>query len=320
VPAAGGSRGRSLTIGEAVARLAAEFPGIRPETLRLLEQQGVVSPERTSSGFRRYSERDLEAVRRALSGPPRPRSAAGPGPSGPGGSVHATLWRSPSAAHPAEPAPEERGSGPAEAAEPAAAAGRAVPGPAGGRTAERVAARPAAAPASPAARTRTVQDAAAAAPVAPAAPTAAVSPEAAAEPEEPLSGPSQGAARRRTARWPEPDFFTPVLGEVSLGREGLARAAGIAPEWVDELREHGLIGVRDPASGSDLLVARAAAELIGHGIEPRHLLPVRIAAGRAAALVEAAAVGSSARSGTAQVAAALVRLEAALLRAALLDD
>jgi hypothetical protein len=140
------------------------------------------------------------------------------------------------------------------------------------------------------------------------------------EPEEPLSGPSQGSARRRTARWPDPDYFTPELGEVALGREALARAAGIAPEWVDELRAHGLIGGQDPATGADLLVARAVAELIGYGIEPRHLLPVRIAAGRAASLVEAAVGGSSSRSGTAQVAAALVRLEAALLRAALLDD
>ena len=106
---------------------------------------------------------------------------------------------------------------------------------------------------------------------------------------------------------------------MAFGREGLARAAGLAEEWVDELAAHGLISGRDPASGGDLLVARAAAELLGHGIEPRHLRPVQAAAGRAAVLISAAGGGSS-RSGTAQAAAALVRLEAALLRAALLDD
>ncbi|MBR7830089.1 MerR family transcriptional regulator, partial [Actinospica sp. MGRD01-02] len=59
-----------MTIGEAAARLSAEFPGIRPETLRALEQHGLVVPERTPSGYRRYTERDLDAVRDALAGPP----------------------------------------------------------------------------------------------------------------------------------------------------------------------------------------------------------------------------------------------------------
>lgn len=299
MPAGGGPRGRSLTIGEAVARLAAEFPGIRPETLRLLEQQGAVSPARTSSGFRRYTERDLDAVRRALSGPPRPRAGVGSGPAGsgePGGSARSTLWRASAAAYPAPAVPDADTAMDAAAEYPAPAAGRPP-------TAAATAAPDAAHPGGPAASR-----------------AAAVPAMAPPEPEEPVSGPAQGTARRRTARWPDPEYFTPELGEVALGREALARAAGIAPEWVDELREHGLIGPRDPASGADLLVTRAAAELIGHGIEPRHLLPVRMAAGRAAALVEAAGGGSSSRFGTAQVAAALVRLEAALLRAALLDD
>ena len=253
MPAADGPRrGRSLTIGEAVARLSAEFPGIRPETLRALEQHGLVVPERTGSGYRRYTERDLEAVRTALSGPP-PRSGA------------------------AEPEPEQ----------PRAAMSPDPPGYAAAPV--RLVAVPAAAPAPP-------------------------------EPAEPASASaSQNAARRRAARWPDPEYFTPELGEVALGREGFARAAGIAESWLDELAAHGLISGRDPASGADLLVARAAAELLGFGMEPRHLGPLAVSAERAAALVRAARGGSS-RSATAQNAAALVRLEAALLRAALLDD
>lgn len=247
-----------MTIGEAVARLSAEFPGIRPETLRALEQHGLVVPERTDSGYRRYSERDLDAVRDALAGPPPPR----------------------------EPEPDEprRMTSP-DTRLPAAAAVRAEPTP---RTAAPAAARPA-------------------------------SPVAQPPDEEPPSAESPNPARRRSARWPEPEYFTPDLGEVALGREGLARAAGIAEEWLDELAAYGLISGRDPASGADLLVARAAAELLGHGIEPRHLRPVAVAAERTAALVKAAKGGSS-RSASAQTAAALVRLEAALLRAALLDD
>lgn len=253
-----------MTIGEAVARLSAEFPGIRPETLRALEQHGLVVPERTDSGYRRYTERDLDAVRDALAGPPPPRE---PEP---------------------EPAPRRMTS--PDTRLPAAAsvaAGRAAePMP---RTAPSVVARSA----SPA--VAQLAD------------------------EEPPSAESPNPARRRSARWPEPEYFTPDLGEVALGREGLARAAGIAEEWLDELAAYGLISGRDPASGADLLVARAAAELLGHGIEPRHLRPVAVAAERTAALVKATKSGNS-RSASAQTAAALVRLEAALLRAALLDD
>lgn len=247
-----------MTIGEAVARLSAEFPGIRPETLRALEQHGLVVPERTDSGYRRYSERDLDAVRDALAGPPPPRAP--------------------------EPEQPRRMTSP-DTRLPAAAAVRAEPTP---RTAAPAAARPA-------------------------------SPVAQPPDEEAPSAESPNPARRRSARWPEPEYFTPDLGEVALGREGLARAVGIAEEWLDELAAYGLISGRDPASGADLLVARAAAELLGHGIEPRHLRPVAVAAERTAALVKAAKGGSS-RSASAQTAAALVRLEAALLRAALLDD
>ena len=247
-----------MTIGEAVARLSAEFPGIRPETLRALEQHGLVVPERTDSGYRRYSERDLDAVRDALAGPPPPRAP--------------------------EPEQPRRMTSP-DTRLPAAAAVRAEPTP---RTAAPAAARPA-------------------------------SPVAQPPDEDAPSAESPNPARRRSARWPEPEYFTPDLGEVALGREGLARAVGIAEEWLDELAAYGLISGRDPASGADLLVARAAAELLGHGIEPRHLRPVAVAAERTAALVKAAKGGSS-RSASAQTAAALVRLEAALLRAALLDD
>jgi hypothetical protein len=268
-PAGGTRRGRTLTIGEAVARLSAEFPGIRPETLRALEQHGLVVPERTSSGFRRYTERDLDTVRDALAGPP-PQRAPEPPPREP--------------ANP-NPAPDTR-----------------VP-------VGRLAASAEAPPAPPALRL---------VPSAPAAPAASTT-VAQIPDEEPASAGLPNPARRRAARWPEPEYFTPELGEVALGREGLARAAGIAEEWLDELAAHGLISGREPASGADLLVARAAAELLGYGIEPRHLRPVAVSAERAAALVKAAKAGSS-RAATAQTAAALVRLEAALLRAALLDD
>ncbi|MBR7834016.1 MerR family transcriptional regulator, partial [Actinospica durhamensis] len=73
-PGSGEPRVRGLTIGEAAARLAREFPGLRPETLRVMERQGLLEPRRTPSGYRRYAERDLEAVRRILAGAPQQRA------------------------------------------------------------------------------------------------------------------------------------------------------------------------------------------------------------------------------------------------------
>lgn len=286
MPAAGGPRGRSLTIGEAVARLAPDFPGIRPETLRALEQHGLVVPERNSAGYRRYTERDLDAARKALAGPPQPRTeqpVADTRSNATANAVHTAHTSSAVTARTDADRPPQRGYAAVSTSTATSAA---------------TAASTSAATAAPTSGARTASTAAT---------------------ESAAAESSQPTARRRSARWPEPEYFTPELGEVALGREGLARAAGLADEWVAELVSHSLLSGRDPASGADLLVARAAAELLGYGIEPRHLRPVNAAADRAAALIRAAQGGSS-RSGTAQAAAALVRLEAALLRAALLDD
>ena len=62
----GEPRVRGLTIGEAAARLAGEFPRLRPETLRLMERRGLLAPRRTPAGYRRYTERDLDTVRQIL--------------------------------------------------------------------------------------------------------------------------------------------------------------------------------------------------------------------------------------------------------------
>ncbi|MBR7837515.1 hypothetical protein KDL01_29820, partial [Actinospica durhamensis] len=146
------------------------------------------------------------------------------------------------------------------------------------------------------------------------------SPAPARSPAEPAAAPADTpSGRRRSPRWPEPEYFTPELGEMTLGPQGLARAAGLEPHRVAELAGYGLISGAEPATGADLLVARAAADLLDHGIEPRHLRQVAVAAGRAAALIRAAGGGTT-RVSPAPAAAALVRLEAALLRAALLDD
>ena len=44
--------------------VAAELAGMHPQTLRIYESRGLVEPERTSGGTRRYSQDDVERLRR----------------------------------------------------------------------------------------------------------------------------------------------------------------------------------------------------------------------------------------------------------------
>jgi len=47
-----------------VISVAAELTGVHPQTLRIYERKGLLDPARTIGGSRRYSERDLERLRR----------------------------------------------------------------------------------------------------------------------------------------------------------------------------------------------------------------------------------------------------------------
>ncbi len=53
------------SIGQALADLSAEFPeeDIKESKLRFLESEGLVEPERTPSGYRKYSVEDMERLR-----------------------------------------------------------------------------------------------------------------------------------------------------------------------------------------------------------------------------------------------------------------
>lgn len=55
-----------LSIGQVLSRLAPEFPGLTSSKLRFLEVQGIVTPSRTESGYRKFSQEDLERLRLAL--------------------------------------------------------------------------------------------------------------------------------------------------------------------------------------------------------------------------------------------------------------
>jgi DNA-binding transcriptional MerR regulator len=68
--AVGATRGTSaatLTIGDVLAHLKVEFPDLTISKIRFLEDQGLVQPERTPSGYRKFSAGDMSRLRYVLS-------------------------------------------------------------------------------------------------------------------------------------------------------------------------------------------------------------------------------------------------------------
>lgn len=55
-----------VPIGAVVAELAAEFPEVTASKIRYLEAEGLVEPQRTARGSRRYAREDIAALRRVL--------------------------------------------------------------------------------------------------------------------------------------------------------------------------------------------------------------------------------------------------------------
>jgi MerR family transcriptional regulator/heat shock protein HspR len=47
-----------------IISVAAELAGVHPQTLRIYEQKGLVRPHRTRGNTRRYSEADIDRLRR----------------------------------------------------------------------------------------------------------------------------------------------------------------------------------------------------------------------------------------------------------------
>ncbi len=49
-----------------VISVAAELAGVHPQTLRIYERKGLVDPARTGGGSRRYSQWDIDRLRRII--------------------------------------------------------------------------------------------------------------------------------------------------------------------------------------------------------------------------------------------------------------
>jgi len=55
-----------MSIGEVLAQLRAEFPDTTISKLRFLESEGLVEPDRTAAGYRKYSREDVARLRYVL--------------------------------------------------------------------------------------------------------------------------------------------------------------------------------------------------------------------------------------------------------------
>jgi len=70
VNTAAGRRGAepsSLSIGAVLALLRPDFPDVTISKIRFLEEQGLVEPDRTPSGYRKFTHADIERLRYVLS-------------------------------------------------------------------------------------------------------------------------------------------------------------------------------------------------------------------------------------------------------------
>ena len=52
-----------LSIGEVLALLLEEFPEVTISKIRFLESQGLIEPERTASGYRKFSQPEVDRLK-----------------------------------------------------------------------------------------------------------------------------------------------------------------------------------------------------------------------------------------------------------------
>jgi DNA-binding transcriptional MerR regulator len=311
-----------LSIGEVLSLLQDEFPDVTISKIRFLESQGLLDPERTPSGYRKFYEADVRRLRWILTEqrdnflPLRvikdrlddgiEAELAAPDPSGNGAAAAVPLGKvddEPAAAVPADAAPP--------APDPASAAISAAEEP----------------PADPT----------------PTAPPPVDTPPAPEPEPAPLPIWMADAARAkvdrgRTGRLPVgegPDPLATSATSVSLTVDELLAASGLTRQQLASLEEYGLVrghAVADDRyyNGEDLVIAQKAAGFLSRGLEARHLRMFKTAAEREAALLESlvmplvkqrSAEGQQqAHETVAELAALGQGLRAAFLRAALSDQ
>ncbi len=197
----------SHTIGEVLNQLRDEFDDITISKIRFLEAEGLINPDRTESGYRKFTPADIDRLRYVLRAQ-RDRYL-------PLKVIRSELDRIDAGL------PVEEPTGPAAPAEPDGV---------------------------------------------------------------PVSaGADAPAAGERVASAPSPS--DPPPADVQLDATELAEAAGLGADDLAALVDHGLLGDA-PYDGEDLAVATLAGELLGGGLEVRHLRMYRQFAERELALAE----------------------------------
>lgn len=348
-----------LSIGEVLSLLQDEFPDVTISKIRFLESQGLLDPERTPSGYRKFYEADVRRLRWILT-EQRDKflplkvikdrldegieaELAAPDHAGNGAAAAVPLGPAdddPPAAVPATAAPSGpddptlvtevvtgSGSGSAGAAPP-------DPTPTAPPPVDPPAASPQTPPPSSSARpSATPQAPQSPAPEAPAPPQ----PEPAPLPIWMADAARAKVDRGRASRPPVgdgPDPLATAATTVSLTLDELLAASGLTRQQLASLEEYGLVrghAVADDRyyDGEDLVVAQKSAAFLSRGIEARHLRMFKTAAEREAALLESLVLPlvkqrnaegqQQAHETVAELAAVGQSLRAAFLRAALAD-
>jgi DNA-binding transcriptional MerR regulator len=291
-----------LSIGEVLSLLQDEFPDVTISKIRFLESQGLLDPERTPSGYRKFYEADVRRLRWILTEQrdsflplkvikDRLEQEDGevglPPPDTSGERAAAAVPRG-----------EAEEAGATASSDPSPSSPSAVPEP----EAETPSDEPPTLPIWMADAARAKVD----------------------------KGRSGRAAELGDGPPPLDDDPTTV----SLTPDELLAASGLSPQQLRSLEEYGLVsghlvGPDRFYDSEDLVIAQKAAGFLAHGVEARHLRMFKTTADREAALLEQIALPlvKQRRDGSKGEALDLVAdladlgqgLRAALLRAALAD-
>jgi DNA-binding transcriptional MerR regulator len=261
-----------LSIGEVLSLLQDDFPDVTISKIRFLESQGLLDPERTPSGYRKFYEDDIDRLRwilrhqrdhflplkvmkdrleesaaAGLAVPPDEPLAPAPAPS---------LFEDPPTPVPDRPQPGER-------PDPPAAALPADPGP----------------------EPTTDQVRSVLASVEPAPPAAPLSRPASPRPSRPAPSIPSLPAR------PSANPLDAGPTGVSFTLTELSEASGLSHRELGDLERFGLLHGHLVAGdtfydGDALIVCRTAAGFVRFGIEARHLRMYKVAAEREAGFME----------------------------------
>jgi DNA-binding transcriptional MerR regulator len=257
------------SIGEVLALLRDEFPDVTISKIRFLESQGLVDPERTPSGYRRFYDKDIDRLRWILRQQRenylplkviKDRLVGGDTADSVGDDIDAGDV---TASSPAPRTPPAKAGAPPRLAELTGDTG----------ASRRVLPEPsifAARGSSPS----LIDEAGASAAASSTAPAS--------------------AAPSVVAPLPQPELHASArsdLTSVSMTAQELSDATGLRASDIAELERFGLVAHRSVGNVAvydheALVVARLAAGCRVHGLEPRHLRMFKVAADREAALFE----------------------------------